>query len=143
MIYINEDEKSSIECSYEFPCDKSVVMGHLSANIGGKEVTAKIKEKETAKEQYDNAMAGGNTAIYAEKKTQKQESMKIALGGLPPREEARLSLQLILQIPIENSSFLFKLPEDFYPNYKKMGAPNAIDYNFNAELTLKSTKPIT
>ena len=40
MTYINEDEQSAIECSYEFPCYKSVVMGHLSAQIGGKEVTA-------------------------------------------------------------------------------------------------------
>ena len=86
MTYINEDESNSIECSYEIPCDKSIVVGHLSAKIGDKEVTAQIKEKQAAKEQYENAMASGNTAIYAEKKTQQQESMKIALGGLPPMQ---------------------------------------------------------
>ena len=67
MTYINEDKHNPIECSYEFPCDKNVVVGHFSANIGGREVTAKIKEKEEAKEIYENAMAGGNIAIYAEK----------------------------------------------------------------------------
>ena len=45
MTYINEDESNSIECSYEIPCDKSIVVGHLSAKIGDKEVTAQIKEK--------------------------------------------------------------------------------------------------
>ena len=36
MNYINEDESNSIECSYEFPCDKSIVVGHLDAQIGDK-----------------------------------------------------------------------------------------------------------
>ena len=117
-------------------------MGQLTARIGGKEVTAKIKEKEAAREQYEDAMAGGNTAVYAEKKTQKEESMKIVLGGLPSKEEAKLSIQLIYQIGIENSSFFFKLPEDFYPNYSKMEAPDSQKYAFDAEFKIKSTKPI-
>ena len=59
-------------------------MSRLIAKIGDKEVEAKIKEKERAKEVYENAMAGGNAAVYAEKKSKGAESMKIALGGIPP-----------------------------------------------------------
>ena len=84
LCYVNEDTDSAIECAYEFPIDKETVMSRLSAKIGDREVEAKIKEKERAKEVYENAMAGGNAAVYAEKKKDGGESMRIALGGIPP-----------------------------------------------------------
>ena len=143
MTYFNEDTESPIECSYEFPIEEDIVMSKLVVKIGDKEVEAKIKEKERAKEIYDNAMAAGNAAIYAEKKIEGTQAMRIALGGIPPLKEAQLNMQLILQLPIENSSFSFYLPPDFYPNYKKMGAPKAIGYGFEVDLFVKSSKKIT
>ena len=68
LIYINEDPENPIECTYEFPIDTNIVLSKLIAKIGDKEVKAKIKEKEKAKELYDDALAGGNTAVYVEKK---------------------------------------------------------------------------
>ena len=43
-------------------------MSRLIAKIGDKEVEAKIKEKERAKQVYEDALVGGKAAIYAEKK---------------------------------------------------------------------------
>ena len=70
LTYINEDTESPIECSYEFLLDPDTVMSRLIAKIGDKEVEAKIKEKERAKEIYEDAMAGGKAAVFAEKKSQ-------------------------------------------------------------------------
>lgn len=92
-------------------------MSKLVAKVGDKEVEAKIKDKERAKEVYDNAMAAGNAAVYAEKKAEEAESMQIALGGIPPLQGAQISMQLIFSLQVENSSYSFKLPSDFYPNY--------------------------
>ena len=69
--------------------------------------------------------------------------MKISLGGIPPLQGAQLNMQLIITLPVENSSFSFKLPPDFYPNYKKMGAPETIGYGFEVDLAIKSSKMIT
>ena len=143
LTYINEDTESPIECSYEFPIDQDTVMSRLVAKIGDKEVEAKIKEKERAKEVYADAMAGGNTAVLAERKSEGAESMRIALGGIPPLQGAQISMQLIFTLPVESSSFSFKLPPDFYPNYKKMGAPDPIGYSFEVDLSIKSSKAIT
>ena len=52
-------------------------------------------------------------------------------------------MQLIFTVPVKNSSFSFKLPQDFYPNYKKMGAPEKLDYAFEVNLSIKSSKKIT
>ena len=103
-------------------------MSKLVAKIGDKEVEAKIKEKEKAKEVYDDALAGGNTAVYAEKKSKEADSMKITLGGIPPLAEAQLKMKLILSLKVEHSSFCFKLPPDFYPNYEILGAPSPVPY---------------
>ena len=58
-------------------------------------------------------------------------------------EGAQISMQLISTVPVKNSSFSFKLPQDFYPNYKKMGSPEPIGYSFDANLSIKSAKKIT
>ena len=68
LTYINEDTESPIECSYEFLLDSDTVMSQLIAKIGDKEVEAKIKEKERAKQVYEDALVGGKAAVYAEKK---------------------------------------------------------------------------
>ena len=70
LTYINEDTESPIECSYEFLLDSDTVMSQLIAKIGDKEVEAKIKEKERAKEIYEDVMAGGKAAVFAEQKSQ-------------------------------------------------------------------------
>ena len=40
-------------------------------------------------------MAGGKAAVYAEKKSE-SKSMKIILGGIPPKERALISMQVII-----------------------------------------------
>ena len=51
--------------------------------------------------------------------------MKIKLGNLLPLQEAKLKMQLIFRTQIKFSSYMFKLPMDFYPNYEKLGLSGA------------------
>ena len=69
-------------------------------------------------------MAKGHAAVYAEKKSEEKKTIRIKLGNLLPLKEATLCLQLVYIVPVDCSSYKFTLPIDFYPNYKKMGAPN-------------------
>ena len=84
MTYLNENEEHAIECTYEFPLDKDSILSSLFAKIGDREVVAKVKAKETAEEMYEDAMAQGHGAVYAEQKIEEKESMKIKLGNLLP-----------------------------------------------------------
>lgn len=43
-----------------------------------------MKGKKKAAEKYDDAVAGGHTAILAERQTEQKETMTIKLGNLPP-----------------------------------------------------------
>ena len=132
-----------MECTYEFPMDKETILGSLVAQIDDKEIVAKVKGKEQAQANYEDAIASGNTAVYAEQRTEEQEIIKIKLGNLLPLQEAKLSLQLIYRVPVDCGSYKFTLPVDFYPDYEKMGAATKLDYTFSFDMNIKSTKKIT
>ena len=82
----------------------------------------KIKDKERAREEYDDAVASGNTAVMAERsKKKKEETLTLKLGSLPPGQEATLRIQIVNQMKIVGGHYTFALPMAFYPDYKKHG----------------------
>ena len=44
LIYLNQDYKYPLDCSYEFPVDENTVIGNLVAKLDDKEVVTQIKE---------------------------------------------------------------------------------------------------
>ncbi len=54
------------------------------AQIDDRVIESKVKAKEDAKEQYDDAIAAGNTAVFVERDTKKDESITLILGNLLP-----------------------------------------------------------
>jgi Ca-activated chloride channel family protein len=84
MTYTNPTKgESPVECSFEFPIDKSTFVSKLVCQIDDKIVEAQIKEKTKAKEQYSDAIASGNTAVFAEQKLD-AESVTLLIGNLMP-----------------------------------------------------------
>ena len=63
MHYKNTSDENPIECTFEFPLEESTIVSKLTAEIDDRLIEAKINEKEEAKNQYDDALAEGNTAI--------------------------------------------------------------------------------
>jgi len=67
LTYSNISDDKPIECTFEFPLESQTVVSRLVATIDDKTIEAQIKEKEEAKQQYGDAVASGNTAVYAER----------------------------------------------------------------------------
>jgi len=84
LSYINACTDQPVECTFEFPLEETTVVSKLVAQIDDKTIEAKIKAKEEAKEQYDDAIASGNTAVYSERDTKNEESLTLLLGNLLP-----------------------------------------------------------
>ena len=49
LTYVNPDEASPIECSYEFPMDKDTIFARLVCKIEDRQVEAEVKSKQTAR----------------------------------------------------------------------------------------------
>ena len=75
--YLNPSKEYTLEASYEFPLEKKTLLSKLVACIGGKTIEAIVRNKEEAKERYDDAIAAGNAAVLAERDSEKKESMTI------------------------------------------------------------------
>ena len=118
-MYSNVNSEKPIESTFEFPLDKDVVVSKLICIIDDKVVEAKVQNKEEAKQKYDDAIASGKAAVYAERKTEKKESVTLLLGNLLPDQDATVTLQFIQNVTIEGGSFAFKMPTSFCPQYKK------------------------
>ena len=107
LTYSNTTD-NPFECSYEIPVDNECIVGALKAKIGDKEVTAIVKEKDEAKAKYDDAVAGGKAAFYAEtKKVMSQEFMVLKIGQLKPATDCTITIQLIKDLTISGSSYHF------------------------------------
>ena len=63
--YVN-GESHPIEVLYTFPVEESGAIVAFEANIDGHEIEAVVKEKEKARNDYDEAIRVGNTAILLE-----------------------------------------------------------------------------
>ena len=86
LTYFNPSTKNPIECFYEFPLERATVIGHMKFKIGDKEIEAVVEKVEEAKEKYDDAVAGGNAAVYGkrQKVSQRIDKLEIAIGNLLP-----------------------------------------------------------
>ena len=106
--YINEDT-SPLSVVFRFPVDQSYAIVQLEVVIAGKRILAQLKEKGEAKQDYDDAIARGLTAAFAEEKS--GDIFSISLGNLPAKAEAELNLKLVGELPIDaEGAVRFSLP---------------------------------
>ena len=129
--YFNNDS-SPLEVLFRFPVDQSYAVVGLEAVIAGKRIKAQIKEKEEAKQVYDDAMASGFTAALAEDKS--GDIFSISLGNLPPKGEAELHLKLVGELPIDTDGAVqFSLPAVLKPRYTPSGSRDPLEVVDSAE----------
>lgn len=144
MTYVNKTEEQPIEVTFEFPLTDKSSVTKLSAQIGDKLIEAQIKEKEEAKEKYDDAMAAGNTAILGTQDEKKKDSMTLRLGNLLPGQTAVLSMCITEEVEIVGGAYSYSLPASLLPDLKKH-SKDKVDgaYAINYEFDVRSSQKIT
>eukprot|EP00731_Ephydatia_muelleri_P029216 Em0020g860a len=118
-------EADPIEVVFRFPLEESFAVVGLEAVIDGRKVKAVIREKEEARQMYDDAIASGHSAALAEEK--KGDIFSISLGNLPPRKDAELHLKLAGQLPLDaEGGVRFSLPAVLKPRYTPVGSTDPL-----------------
>ena len=114
-----------IEVVFRFPLEESFAVVGLEAVIDGRKVKAVIREKEEARQMYDDAIASGHSAALAEEKT--GDIFSISLGNLPPQKDAELHLKLAGQLPLDaEGGVRFSLPAVLKPRYTPVGSTDPL-----------------
>ncbi|KAL5473246.1 hypothetical protein EMCRGX_G027703 [Ephydatia muelleri] len=114
-----------IEVVFRFPLEECFAVVGLEAVIDGRKVKAVIREKEEARQMYDDAIASGHSAALAEEK--KGDIFSISLGNLPPQKDAELHLKLAGQLPLDaEGGVRFSLPAVLKPRYTPVGSTDLL-----------------
>ena len=141
LTYLNPSTDCALEATYEFPLEKSTLLAKLVAELDGKTIEAQVREKQEAREKYDDAVARGNAAVLAERSN--KDILMIKLGNLLPEKTLRLQVRLLMQLGIVNGSYNFSVPLAYFPDYSRHGmSAEAFPYEFSYKVSLKSGSKI-
>ncbi len=121
----SNDTHGPVEVLFRFPVDESYAVVALEATIGERKVKATLKEKEEAKQDYDDALASGFMAALGEEKT--GDIFSISLGNLPPQCSAEIHLELVGELPLNAEGGVhFTLPSVLKQRYVPAGSSNPL-----------------
>ena len=121
------DAAAPMEVEFVLPMDSVSVVTGLSARLEGREVRGVVKRKEEAKDEYDDAVSSGQTAVYGEQEG--KDLFKMVLGNLSVGGSAELRLSLLQEMEREETedgetgALRFCLPTTLKPRYIPSSPP--------------------
>ncbi|XP_061916050.1 von Willebrand factor A domain-containing protein 5A-like isoform X3 [Entelurus aequoreus] len=120
--YDNKEDKA-IEAVFVFPLPGDAAVCHFSAKVGQTEIVAEVKEKQEAREEYDDALSSGQQAFLLEESEQSSDIFSLSVGSLPPGESASIRLEYIIELAVQADDALrFCLPAVLNPRYQPQGS---------------------
>jgi Ca-activated chloride channel family protein len=107
--------KSPIESKYIFPASTKAAVYHLKMVIGERILTAVIKEKEKAQQEYEEAVEQGYTATLLEQ--ERPNVLQMRVGNIMPGDTIDIVLKYTELITPVNGVYEFVYPTVVGPRY--------------------------
>lgn len=105
----------ALEATYVFPLpDRAAVTG-MRMVAGDRVVEARLAERGTARQEYDQAIAAGQRASIAEEERPDVFTMRV--GGIAPGERVSVTLSLAGPLAVEDGAATFRFPLVVAPRY--------------------------
>ncbi|XP_026196031.1 von Willebrand factor A domain-containing protein 5A-like isoform X4 [Anabas testudineus] len=154
LLYENKEDKP-IEAVFVFPLPGDAAVCHFSAVIGQTQIVAEVKEKQQAREEYDDALSSGQQAFLLEESDQSPDIFSLSVGSLPPGESASIRLEYVTELAVQADDGLrFCLPAVLNPRYQPQGSEGAsvqvtsvpaslVPYSLSFSARVSSPRPIS
>ena len=94
-----------IETEYYFSISPDAAFIELSAVIDDRKILGVVKEKQQAKQEYQEAVQQGRKAAFAEIVEEVHDVMKLQLGNLGPNEKAEIKLVYLQSLDVMLNKF--------------------------------------
>ncbi|CAI5693962.1 unnamed protein product [Oreochromis niloticus] len=152
--YENKEDKP-LEAVFVFPLPGDAAVCHFSAKIGQTQIVAEVKEKQKAREEYDDALSCGQQAFLLEESDQSPDIFSLSVGSLPPGESASIRLEYVTELAVQADDGLrFCLPAVLNPRYQPQGSEGAgvqvtsvpaslVPYSLSFSARVSSPRPIS
>ncbi|GIF07963.1 VIT domain-containing protein [Actinoplanes siamensis] len=106
---------TALEATYVFPLpDRAAVTG-MTMTADDRTVTAELRERGAAREQYDQAIATGRRASIAEE--ERPDVFTMRAGNILPGERITVRLRLVGPMPFEDGAATYRFPLVVAPRY--------------------------
>ncbi|XP_069003842.1 von Willebrand factor A domain-containing protein 5A-like isoform X9 [Embiotoca jacksoni] len=153
--YENKEDKP-LEAVFVFPLPGDAAVCHFSAQIGQTQIVAEVKEKQKAREEYDDALSSGQQAFLLEESEQSPDIFSLSVGSLPPGESASIRLDYVTELAVQADDGLrFCLPAVLNPRYQPLGSGGSggvqvtsvpaslVPYSLSFSARVSSPRPIS
>uniref|UniRef100_A0A7N6C5V4 von Willebrand factor A domain-containing protein 5A-like n=1 Tax=Anabas testudineus TaxID=64144 RepID=A0A7N6C5V4_ANATE len=151
LLYENKEDKP-IEAVFVFPLPGDAAVCHFSAVIGQTQIVAEVKEKQQAREEYDDALSSGQQAFLLEESDQSPDIFSLSVGSLPPGESASIRLEYVTELAVQvDDGLRFCLPAVLNPRYQPQGRKTSqhinrtslVPYSLSFSARVSSPRPIS
>lgn len=115
--YYFNNEDSPVETEYVFPVHTNCTFTGLEARFEDQVIISRIKSREQAKAQYDDAIASGSTAFMAQPCRKGKDMIRIQMGNLPPKSQIIVICYFHQVLEVEDLSWKLHLPSKIIPRY--------------------------
>ncbi|KAM9318289.1 von Willebrand factor A domain-containing protein 5A-like isoform 2-T3 [Pholidichthys leucotaenia] len=146
-------EDNPVEAVFIFPMPGDAAVCHFSAKIGQTEIVAEVKEKQQARDEYDDALSSGQQAFLLEESEQSPDIFRLSVGSLSPGESASIRLEYVTELSVEADDGLrFCLPAVLNPRYQPQGSTGVqvtsipaslVPYSLSFSARVSSPRPIS
>eukprot|EP00090_Calanus_glacialis_P038770 TRINITY_DN6757_c0_g1_i1.p1 TRINITY_DN6757_c0_g1~~TRINITY_DN6757_c0_g1_i1.p1 ORF type:complete len:929 (+),score=240.22 TRINITY_DN6757_c0_g1_i1:18-2804(+) len=135
-------ERNPIECVYFFPAEEEAAVVDFTAELEGRKVQTMVKEKEAAREEYNQAVRNKQTAFLLEET--KPDIFEIKIGHLSPGAGCKIKMTYLSELPVEEGKTKLTIPTTVAPRYipTSDGSPEAtkiasIQHDFNSPVQMQ------
>ena len=119
------DSSDPVEVLFRLPLERSHAVVGLTAVLDGRTVKAQLRDKQEARDTYEDAVASGKTAALGEESS--GDVFSISLGNLRGGGEAEIQLKLVGELPLDaEGSVRFSLPATLKPRYTPAGSTDPL-----------------
>uniref|UniRef100_A0A8C9Y8D4 VIT domain-containing protein n=1 Tax=Sander lucioperca TaxID=283035 RepID=A0A8C9Y8D4_SANLU len=152
--YENKEDKP-LEAVFVFPLPGDAAVCHFSAKIGQTEIVAEVKEKQKAREEYDDTLSSGQQVFLLEESDQSPDIFSLSVGSLRPGESASIRLEYVTELAVQADEGLrFCLPAVLNPRYQPWGSKDVciqvtsvpaslVPYSLSFSARVSSPRPVS
>jgi Ca-activated chloride channel homolog len=112
--YVNSFD-SVIEALYTFPLPENAAVDSMILKVGNKRIKGVIKERQEARDIYENARMQGKTASLLEQ--QRPNIFTQSVANILPGDTIVITISYLQQLKFKNGKYLFNFPMVVGPRY--------------------------
>ncbi|XP_016117889.1 von Willebrand factor A domain-containing protein 5A-like [Sinocyclocheilus grahami] len=151
--YVNEEERP-LEAVFVFPLPADAAVCHFSARIGEQEIRAELQDRQSARDQYDDAVSSGQQAFLLEESEESSDVFRLSVGCLSPGQNASITIVYIIELSVQADHALrFCLPAVLNPRYTpaasaagvvpEVSSASVIPYTLSLSVEVRSSDRIS